>query len=62
MEVVYAVGSDAAQAGEIGRTFRAAYAAKRGVRLVPIGPSGHVVMADQPARFNAVLGNFLKTV
>lgn len=60
MEVVYAVGSDAAQAGEIGRTFRAAYAAKRGVRLVPIGPSGHVVMADQPARFNAVLGDFLK--
>ncbi|WP_255325742.1 MULTISPECIES: alpha/beta fold hydrolase [Sphingobium] len=62
MEVVYAVGGDAAQAGEIGRTFRAAYAAKRGVRLVPIGPSGHVVMADQPARFNAVLGDFLKTV
>ncbi len=60
MEVVYAVGSDAVQAGEIGRTFRAAYAAKRGVRLVPIGPSGHVVMADQPARFNAVLGDFLK--
>jgi len=60
MEVVYAVGSDAAQASEIGRTFRAAYAAKRGVRLVPIGPSGHVVMADQPARFNAALGDFLK--
>ena len=60
MEVVYAVGSDAAQASAIGRTFRAAYAAKRGVRLVPIGPSGHVVMADQPARFNAVLGDFLK--
>ncbi|APL93100.1 alpha/beta fold hydrolase [Sphingobium indicum] len=62
MEVVYAVGGDAKQAGEIGRTFRTAYAAKRGVRLVPIGPSGHVVMADQPARFNAVLGDFLKTV
>jgi pimeloyl-ACP methyl ester carboxylesterase len=60
MEVVYAVGSDAAQANAITRTFRAAYAPKRGVRLVPIGPSGHVIMADQPARFNAVLGEFLK--
>jgi len=62
MEVVYAVGSDAAQASDIGRTFRAAYAAKRGVRLVPVGPSGHVVMADQPARFNAILGDFLKPI
>jgi pimeloyl-ACP methyl ester carboxylesterase len=59
MEVVYAVGSDPAQANAIGRTFRAAYAAKKGVRLVPIGPSGHVVMADQPARFAATVRDFL---
>lgn len=62
MEVVYAVGGDAAQAHEITRTFRAAYASKRGVKLLPIGPSGHVVMADQPARFNAALSGFLKGV
>lgn len=62
MEVVYAVGPDREQADAITRTFRTAYAAKRGVRLVPIGPSGHVIMADQPARFNAALRDFLKAV
>ena len=37
-------------------------AAKKDAKLLPIGPSGHVVMADQPTRFNAALGNFLKGV
>ncbi len=60
LEVVYAVGSDANQAAEIGRRFRAAYAGKKGVTLSPLGPSGHMVMADQPARFHALLGRFLK--
>ena len=59
MEVVYAVGSDPAQSAQIGRTFRAAYAAKKDVKLAPIGPSGHVVMEDQPARFAAALKQFL---
>lgn len=62
LEIVYAVGSDPAQANDITRTFRAAYATKRGARFMPIGPSGHVIMADQPARFNAVLGDFLKPI
>jgi pimeloyl-ACP methyl ester carboxylesterase len=62
MEVVYAVGADAAQVSAITRTFRAAYAPKRDVRLLPIGPSGHMVMADQPTRFNAALSDFLKAV
>lgn len=62
MSVVYAVGADQAQSVEITRRFRAAYAAKKDARLLPIGPSGHVVMADQPTRFNAALGNFLKGV
>lgn len=62
MEVVYAVGADAAQANAITRTFRAAYARKRDIRLLPIGPSGHMVMADQPARFNAALSDFLKAI
>ncbi|MDI1294457.1 MAG: alpha/beta hydrolase, partial [bacterium] len=43
LEVVYAVGADPAQAGEITRRFRAAYAPRKGVTLLPIGPSGHVV-------------------
>ncbi|MFX4083713.1 alpha/beta fold hydrolase [Sphingobium yanoikuyae] len=62
MSVVYAVGTDQAQSVEITRRFRAAYAAKKDAKLMPIGPSGHVVMADQPTRFNAALGNFLKGV
>lgn len=62
MSVVYVVGADQAQSVEITRRFRAAYAAKKDAKLLPIGPSGHVVMADQPTRFNAALGNFLKGV
>lgn len=60
LEVVYAVGSDAQQAAAITARFRSAYAGKRGVLLKPIGPSGHLVMADQPTRFNAELASFLK--
>ena len=61
MEVVYAVGSDAAQSAQITRNFRAAYAAKKDLKLTPIGPSGHVIMADQPARFAAVVKQFLSS-
>lgn len=60
LEVVYAVGSDTQQAAAITARFRSAYAGKRGVLLKPIGPSGHLVMADQPTRFNAELASFLK--
>ncbi|MGC4253056.1 MAG: alpha/beta hydrolase [Sphingobium sp.] len=59
LEVVYAVGGDGALAKEISARFRAAYAPKKDARLVPIGPSGHVVMADQPAHFQAALRGFL---
>ncbi|BAV64882.1 hypothetical protein SCLO_1018420 [Sphingobium cloacae] len=59
LEVVYAVGEDETLAKEIGTRFRAAYAPKTDARLVPIGPSGHMVMADQPARFQAALRRFL---
>ena len=62
LQVVYAVGADPAQASEIGRNFRAAYAANKGARLLPIGPSGHMVMQDQPARFNMAVSNFLKAI
>ena len=59
LEVVYAVGSDAQQAASITRSFQSAYAGKKSAVLKPLGPSGHMVMADQPARFNAVLKDFL---
>ena len=61
MDVVYATGSDAAQAAQIGRNFRAAYAAKKDLTLTPIGPGGHVIMADQPARFSAAVKQFLSS-
>lgn len=59
LEVVYAVGSDAQQAAAITSRFRAAYAPRKATLLKAIGPSGHMVMADQPARFNAILKDFL---
>ncbi|HUD90022.1 alpha/beta hydrolase [Sphingobium sp.] len=59
LEVVYAVGSDAQQAAAITSRFRAAYAPKKNALLKAIGPSGHMVMGDQPARFNAALRDFL---
>jgi pimeloyl-ACP methyl ester carboxylesterase len=59
LEVVYAVGSDAQQAAAITARFRSAYAPAKGAVLKPVGPSGHMVMRDQPARFNALLKDFL---
>ena len=35
--------------------------AKKDLKLTPIGPSGHVIMADQPARFAAVVKQFLSS-
>lgn len=62
LEVVYAVGADREQAAIIASRFRAAYAPKKDAVLRAIGPSGHMVMADQPARFHATLGTFLKDI
>lgn len=59
LEVVYAVGNDAQRNAAITERFRSAYAARKGALLKPIGPSGHMVMADQPARFTALLKDFL---
>ncbi|MCP1468382.1 pimeloyl-ACP methyl ester carboxylesterase [Sphingobium sp. OAS761] len=62
LEVVYAIGRDAEQAKAIGQRFRAAYAGKADAQLVAIGPSGHMVMQDQPARFRAALATFLRQI
>ncbi len=59
LHVVFAVGSDAQQAAAITRRFREAYAGAKGALLKPIGPSGHMVMADQPVRFLALCKMFL---
>ncbi|MFD1106333.1 alpha/beta fold hydrolase [Sphingobium olei] len=59
LAVVYAVGNDAQMNAAITDRFRSAYAVKKGAVLKPVGPSGHMVMGDQPARFNALLKDFL---
>jgi pimeloyl-ACP methyl ester carboxylesterase len=59
MTVVYASADPRTQAA-IDRQFAAAYARARGARLVRVERSGHMVMLDQPARFQAALRNFLR--
>jgi pimeloyl-ACP methyl ester carboxylesterase len=60
MKVIYATDADTqVRADQIGR-FRAAYASARTASLLPIGPSGHVVMADQPKLFASAMRDFLK--
>jgi pimeloyl-ACP methyl ester carboxylesterase len=59
MTVVYAA-PDPAGRQAVERSFAAAYAGARGARLVRIDGSGHMVMLDQPARFQASLRDFLR--
>lgn len=58
MTVVYA-SLDPSRRVSTDRAYRAAYAPRRGTRLVRIDDSGHMIMADQPARFRAELRGFL---
>jgi pimeloyl-ACP methyl ester carboxylesterase len=58
MTVVYASPDPRARVA-IDRQFASAYAPARGARLVRIDGSGHMIMLDQPARFQAALGTFL---
>lgn len=58
LTIVYA-SPDAQARAAIDRQFAAAYAGARGARLVRIDGSGHMVMLDQPARFQAALRQFL---
>jgi len=58
LAVVYAA-PDPARAPALARTYAAAYAGKKGVRLVRVDESGHMVMYDQPARFRSALRAFL---
>ena len=59
MTVVYAQSGDAELRKNQAQRFRLGYARAPGVRLLPIGPSGHLVMVDQPAKFAAALRAFL---
>lgn len=59
LTVVPAIPADARlKASTLSRT-KAAYAPARGARIVPVEPSGHMVMLDQPAAFARVVRDFL---
>jgi pimeloyl-ACP methyl ester carboxylesterase len=58
LTVVYACAEPALCSG-LDRSFAEAYAGDPAARLVRIERSGHLIMADQPARFAAVLRAFL---
>jgi pimeloyl-ACP methyl ester carboxylesterase len=60
LAVAYAVPSDATTRQALTNRFRSAYAGKKGTLFQPIGPSGHMVMQDQPAAFASALRTFLK--
>ena len=58
LTVVYAV-IDPTRRVSTERAYRTAYAPRRGTNLVRIDDSGHMIMADQPAKFRAALRAFL---
>lgn len=59
LTVLYAA-PDAQARVQADRTYAAAYAGKRGARLIRIDGSGHMIMADRPDRFHAELRDFLR--
>jgi pimeloyl-ACP methyl ester carboxylesterase len=58
LTVVYASLDPSRRSADDAR-YRSAYRGKRGVSLVRIDNSGHMIMYDQPARFRTALGEFL---
>lgn len=60
MNILYALPADRDMAASQRQRFQAAYAPARTATLTGIGPAGHAVMLDQPTRFAAAVGEFLK--
>jgi pimeloyl-ACP methyl ester carboxylesterase len=58
LTVAYAVNPFATEAW-FGSLVRASYAGAPAVRLIPVEPSYHFIMLDQPERFQAILTAFL---
>jgi pimeloyl-ACP methyl ester carboxylesterase len=59
LTVLYAVNPFATEAS-YGQLMHSGYASAPNVRLIPVEPSYHFIMLDQPARFDALLGAFLR--
>jgi pimeloyl-ACP methyl ester carboxylesterase len=58
LTVAYAINPFATEAN-YGQLMRTGYATAPNVRLVPVEPSYHFIMLDQPARFAAILHDFV---
>lgn len=59
LTVLYATPADAAQRKLVVDRYRTAYAGAKGAQLKGIGPSGHMIMFDQPQRFATEMRAFL---
>lgn len=59
LTVVPAIPSDARLKASALARAKSAYSAARNARIVPVEPSGHMVMLDQPAIFARVVKDFL---
>ncbi len=60
LEVVYALPADPDLQRQQRQRYRRAYARVRQEDLIGIGPSGHMLMLDQPQKFAATVARFLK--
>lgn len=60
LTVLYAVPADANAARTQAQRYRTAYAGARSLTLEDVGPSGHMVMLDQPEQFAQAARAFLK--
>ncbi|MCE7795228.1 alpha/beta hydrolase [Sphingobium sufflavum] len=60
LTVVPALPADAQTAAALLSRTRTAWRPAPGARIVPVQPSGHMVMIDQPAKFAATVRHFLR--
>ncbi len=59
LEVVYALAADPQVQAQQRQRYRQAYVGAPRAKLSGIGPSGHMLMQDQPEKFAAAVRNFL---
>lgn len=60
MQIIYALPNDKEMAAAQRQRYQSAYANARSAVLTPIGPSGHMIMQDQPEKFKTLVQKFLK--
>ncbi|MFT3967518.1 MAG: alpha/beta hydrolase [Sphingobium sp.] len=62
LTVVPALPADTGTASTLLAQTRSAYTPVRTARIVPVQPSGHMVMFDQPAKFAGIVRSFLNAI